>query len=45
VNRINEPGIKVFAKEGEEIIKKYPPVKSGKANRPRALTTAQEKAE
>ncbi len=45
VNRINESAVKIFAKEGEEIIKKYPPIKVGKANRPRALTTAQEKVE
>lgn len=43
VNKINEPNMKAFAKIGDDIIRKYPTIKIGKANRPRALTTAQER--
>lgn len=35
--------MKAIVKEASDIIKKAPPIKLGKANRPRALTTAQEK--
>jgi len=43
INQVKNPAMKAIVKEASDIIKKAPPIKLGKANRPRALTTAQEK--
>jgi iduronate 2-sulfatase len=36
-NQINNPKMKKWIKQGEDIIQKMPPMKTGSANRPRAL--------
>lgn len=45
VNSINDPTMQTLVKKGADMVKSAQPIKAGKANRPRALTTPSEKAE
>ena len=45
VNQINNPKLQSLVKKGADMVKSAQPIKAGKANRPRALVTAAEKAE